>query len=78
MQYSPKIWRFAVGPDNPNHKIYDKGVSETIQLGLTALYPEDRMTYLTPEGLAYCEANEDKLPTDWDFQRWKRSDIPPS
>ena len=78
MQYSPQIWRFAVGPRNSNYEIYSKGVSETNRLGLTGSWPEDGMTYLTPAGLAYCKVNENNLPKDWDYQRWQKSDVTPS
>ena len=76
-QYSPKTWGFAVGANNDNYEIYSKGVSETNQLGLTALWPNG-MTYLTSAGMAYCKANEDKLFKDWDYQRWQKKDVAPS
>ena len=65
-------WSFIVGFGNPNYADYLLGVGEGLKKGLVTVDPRSGQCILTDAGIYYCEHNEGKLLSDWDFERWKK------
>ena len=65
-------WSFVVALGGPNFADYLMGVGETFKKGLVTIDPKSGQCLLTDAGIYYCEHNEDKLLSEWDYDRWKK------
>jgi hypothetical protein len=65
-------WSFGVMMEgSPFYIKYLQGVCELMGRGLVGISPQNGQSFLTDEGIEFCNANPDEILTDWDFQRWK-------
>ena len=64
-------WSFIVGFGNPNYAGYLLGVGESLKKGLVTIDPQSGQCILTDAGIYCCESNQEKLFSDWDFEKWK-------
>lgn len=65
-------WSFGVMMGgSPFYIKYLQGVCELMGRGLVGISPQNGQSLLTDEGIKFCKANPDEIPTDWDFQRWR-------
>jgi len=64
-------WSFVVPFGNPKLGDYLMGLGETLNKGLVTIDPKNGQCLLTDAGIYYCEHNQGKLLSDWNFERWK-------
>lgn len=64
-------WSFLVGAGSSYFADYLMGVGESFKKGLVTIDPKSGQCLLTDAGIYYCESNQDKLLTEWDYERWK-------